>query len=88
MPILPLNYDQIAQAAVAAALQLTNEIDPVSYTDVGSGGNLDPFMLARRKAENIGHLTTTILETMRRRNESVFNLQDGPPPCGSAATSY
>ncbi|AYQ26903.1 MULTISPECIES: hypothetical protein [unclassified Polaromonas] len=55
-------------SAVLVAAQLVKEIPDSSYEM-----SKDPFLLARAKAVNIGHLASAIVETIQSR-------MDGPLP--------
>ena len=68
----PLDYSQLAPAAIQAAAKLIEGITSNDYPVAGVP--TDAFAVARWKAISIGNLASTILHTIQFRDEIVGGL--------------
>ncbi|MET3434618.1 hypothetical protein ABIC71_004128 [Herbaspirillum seropedicae] len=62
---LPATGFSAVDAAISAVSLLAKDIPDNAYINAS-----DPFLLARAKAENIGHLAATIIQTVQYRLSS------------------
>lgn len=74
----PLQYSQLAPAAIEAAAKLVETISLVDYYKADSTISVDAFAIARWKAVSIGNLAVTILQTMQFRDEIAGSLPVTP----------
>lgn len=83
----PLQYSQLAPAAIEAAAKLVESITLLDYYKTNAIVEGDAFAIARWKAVSIGNLAATILQTIQFRDEEAGKLEmPGPKYAQMGAT--